>query len=130
MGTHGFNANIHPGDPPDPRILTSVSEDLGRLDQILADAIGQLLISFSEIQTMAAQNRTRDIERAAQEAVTALQFQDMASQLIAHCRKKLADPESGSSESFSATHFTSTQILRHIGPVSQSQFGEGSIELF
>ncbi len=112
------------------RVLSSVSEDLGRLDQILSDAIGQLLISFSEIQRMAAERDISEIERAAQEAVTALQFQDMASQLIAHCRKKLAHPDSESSESFSATHFTSTQILRHIGPVSQSQFGEGSIELF
>ena len=40
------------------RVLSSVSEDLGRLDQILSDAIGQLLISFSEIQRMAAE---RDI---------------------------------------------------------------------
>ena len=130
MSTERYSTSFATGDPPDSRVLTSVSEDLGRLDQILADAIGQLLISFSEIQRMAAERNIDEIQSATQEAVRALQFQDMASQLISHCRKKLAHPDSGSTESFSATHFTSTQILRHIGPVSQSQFGEGSIELF
>lgn len=118
------------GANADPRVLNSVSEDLGRLDQLLSDAIERLLLSFGEIQSMASARRESDIERAAVDAVTALQFQDMASQLIAHCRRKLAHPDAGSDEPFSATHFTSTQILGHIGPVSQNHLGEGSIDLF
>lgn len=116
---------------PDAAVLHCVSEDLGRLEQILGDAIDRLLESFATIQSLAVERQEKDIQLAAMHAVTALQFQDMANQLITHCRKKLATPgKDGDAVPFSATHFTQTQILRHAGPVSQSHVGEGSIDLF
>ena len=131
MNINTQDAALRTGAKLEQAVMHSVSEDLSRLDQILSDAIERLTSAFAEIQALSSERGAKDIERAAYEAVTALQFQDMASQLIAHCRRKLASPEDGDSAvPFSATHFTTTQILRHVGPVSQSHVGEGSIDLF
>jgi hypothetical protein len=97
-------------DSANPKVdhcgLNGISDDLGRLDTIITDA------------------------RAAFEAVTALQFQDMATQLIAHCRRRLDHAGSdggGSNVSFSSTHFAP---VRTDGPVSQSSVGAGTVDLF
>ena len=116
----------------DTAALQAISDDLGRLDTILGDAIDRLMLSFATIQTMAGARNAPEIGMAALDACTALQFQDMATQLIAHCRRRLADVHHASTVPFSATHFTSTQIRgAHAGgPVAQSSVGAGSIDLF
>ncbi len=114
----------------DPCGLHGISDDLGRLDTIITDAIGRLIESFGTIQALASERQAPEISRAAFEAVTALQFQDMATQLIAHCRRRLDHAGSnggGNNASFSSTHFAPPPVT---GPVSQSSVGAGTIELF
>lgn len=110
--------------------LHGVSDDLGRLDAMISDAIDRLVSTFTAIQTLAAEHQTPEISRAAVEAITALQFQDMATQLIAHCRHRIdhAMTHQGDATSapFSSTHFVPSLS----SPVSQSGVGAGTIELF
>jgi hypothetical protein len=124
---------------PSYAVLRAVSEDLKRLDTLLDDAIARLLESFSNIQQLAASSNSPEISKAAVDAVTALQFQDMATQLISHCRKHLADPEDPTATiPFSATHFYHQMQSRGpvsangtgTGPVEQSDLASGSIDLF
>ncbi|WP_084544624.1 hypothetical protein [Derxia gummosa] len=112
--------------------LQAISDDLGRLDTILGDAIDRLMQSFATIQMHAGARQAPEISEAAMQACVALQFQDMATQLIAHCRRRLTDVHHATTEPFSATHFPSTQIRgAHAGgPVAQSSVGAGSIDLF
>ncbi|MFN7538031.1 MAG: hypothetical protein ACK5QN_10155 [Burkholderiales bacterium] len=121
-------------DSANPKVdhcgLNGISDDLGRLDTIITDAIGRLMESFGTIQALAAEREAPEISRAAFEAVTALQFQDMATQLIAHCRRRLDHAGSdggGSNVSFSSTHFAP---VRTDGPVSPSSVGAGTVDLF
>jgi hypothetical protein len=112
------------------RGLNGISDDLGRLDTMIADAIDRLMVSFATIQELASEREAPEIARAALDAVTALQFQDMATQLIGHCRRRLQ--QAGSSTdmgdvSFSSTHFAHASAN---GPVSQSTVIAGTIDLF
>ena len=127
--------------------LMTASNDLDRLQRLLADATTSLLQHFhglsEQIQRLRKQlddPSTMDaatIERALQAlggAVIALQFQDMASQLIAHTDKRLrscadrlardalADDEDGAP-------LTMPAPLRP-NPVTQDEVDAGSIELF
>lgn len=128
--------------------LMTASNDLDRLQRLLADATTTLLQHFhglsEQIDRLRAQlsdPSTMDaatIERAVQAlggAVIALQFQDMASQLIAHtdrrlrsCADRLArdalldDDEDGAP-------LTMPAPLRP-NPVTQDEVDAGSIELF
>ncbi len=110
-------------------IARSVSEDLGRLDAMLDDAMNRLGASFSRIQRLAEDRNQPDIVLEAFDAMVALQFQDMAAQLIAHCRRCLADGEHDDPTAtvpFVATHFNRLPQ----GPVDQGDMTSGSIELF
>ena len=109
--------------------LHSISDDLGRLDNLIGDAITRLMETFDTIQALATEFEVPEISRAAFEAVTALQFQDMATQLIAHCRRQLAHVgQPGDDDiSFSSTHFVPPAVT---GPVSQSSVSAGSVDLF
>jgi hypothetical protein len=110
--------------------LNAISEDLGRLDTMITDAIDRLMVSFGTIQELAHEREAPEITRAAFEAVTALQFQDMATQLIAHCRRRLnqaSNCRDDSEVSFSATHFAPVSAN---GPVSQSTVIAGTVDLF
>jgi len=127
--------------------LMTASNDLDRLQRLLADATSTLLGHFHGLSEQIERLRkqldeasTMDeaaIERALAAlggAVIALQFQDMASQLIAHtdrrlrscadrlARDALADDEDGA-------QLTMPAPLRP-NPVTQDEVDAGSIELF
>lgn len=128
--------------------LMTASNDLDRLQRLLADATTTLLQHFHGLSEQIAQLRHRldsglvvdpvAFERALRSlggAVIALQFQDMASQLITHtdrrlrsCADRLArdaltdDDEDG-------TALTIPAPLRP-NPVIQDELDAGSIELF
>lgn len=127
--------------------LMTASNDLDRLQRLLADATTTLLQHFhglseqiERLREQLAQPATLDantLERARQAlggAVIALQFQDMASQLINHtdrrlkscadrlARDALADDEDGEP-------LTMPAPLRP-NPVTQDEVDAGSIELF
>ena len=123
--------------------LMTASNDLDRLQTLLADACDALMQSF-----YGASARLQDLKSAQGAsfeqldsailqlggAVTALQFQDMASQLITHthrrlrnCADRLARDTFSSDEDGEA--IVEEAPLRP-NPVTQDEMDAGSIELF
>lgn len=126
--------------------LMTATHDLERLQGLLADACDGLMLRFSTaVQQMeglmqAAGNhriQTSELAPVLQNlgaAVTALQFQDMASQLIAHtnrrlrnCADRIARETMGDDDEGQAV--VEDAPLRP-NPVTQSEMDAGSIELF
>lgn len=127
--------------------LMVASNDLERLQRLLEDASQALMGHFSEA-TMHIESAMNDIESARHAnphaiesarlklggAITALQFQDMATQLIAHttrrlrnCADCLAQDAFGDDEDGPA--FVEQPPLCP-NPVTQDEMDAGSIELF
>jgi hypothetical protein len=127
--------------------LMTASHDLERLDTLLADASDSLLQRFSaavaqmqSLSAAAAERRigTDELTAVMQHlgaAVVALQFQDMASQLIAHTHRRLrscADQlarEAMGDEDEDGEAVVEVAPLRP-NPVTQAEMDAGSIELF
>lgn len=127
--------------------LMVASNDLERLQRLLSDACDSLLGHFygasGELRTLlheAAQEPQVDnpqLHRAMAHmagAITAMQFQDMASQLVAHttrrlrnCADRLASQTMGDDEDGEAV--IEEGPLRP-NPVTQDEMDAGSVELF
>ncbi len=127
--------------------LMTVTNDLERLQRLLDDAgealSGHFYSASSQVQTLlrqAAENPGTDsgalhhVMEDIAGAITALQFQDMATQLIAHtsqrlrnCADQLARDTFGDDEDGEAV--VEIAPLRP-NPVTQDEMDAGSIELF
>jgi hypothetical protein len=121
--------------------LLVVVHDLARLDGLLAHTMENLMQRFTsasanlaaaELADSKALTGARESLRA---AVTELQFQDMASQLIVHtskilqgCAYRLAS-ESMGPEDGEAVPFVE-EVPERPNPVTQDEMDAGSIELF
>ncbi len=121
--------------------LLVVVHDLSRLDGLLAHTMNNLMERFTRASAnladpllveSAALDEVRSALRA---AVTELQFQDMASQLITHtskilqgCAYRLAS-ESMGLEDGEAVPFVE-DVPERPNPVTQDEMYAGSIELF
>jgi hypothetical protein len=127
--------------------LMTASNDLERLQRLLSDACDSLMVHFygasGELQTLLHDGAVRPEVEAPQlhkamehmaGAITAMQFQDMASQLINHtslrlrsCADRLAAETMGDDEDGVA-------VVEHPplrpNPVTQDEMDAGSIELF
>jgi hypothetical protein len=110
-----------------------IEADLERLKSLINDAGERLLISFNQVAavlpTLAASETQRSqVIEAVHSAVTALQFQDMATQLTGHAQRRLSVLEerlrSLSGEAARGLH------LAHTHPVRQVEMSAGSIDLF
>lgn len=121
--------------------LLVVVHDLNRLDGLLAHTMTNLLERFTVASANLADPALVDsvelnaVRSALTAAVTELQFQDMASQLIAHtskilqgCAYRLA-AESMGSEDGEAVPFVE-DVPDRPNPVTQDEMDAGSIELF
>ena len=121
--------------------LLVVVHDLSRLDGLLAHTMENLMERFTSasanLEDPALMNsRELDSVRSTlRAAVTELQFQDMASQLIIHtskilqgCAYRLAS-ESMGSEDGEAVPFVE-EVPERPNPVTQDEMDAGSIELF
>jgi hypothetical protein len=122
--------------------LMTATNDLDRLQAILSDACDTLQAGFfgtvEQLDSVrAAPGDPQPIDIAMSKlgtAVTALQFQDMASQLITHTRTRLRscadrlarDAFAGDEEGEAAVE---EAPLRH-NPVTQSEMNTGFVELF
>jgi hypothetical protein len=127
--------------------LMTASNDLDRLQRLLADAATTLLQHFHGLSEQIAQLRRQldsgpvvdpvGLEQALRSlhgAVIALQFQDMASQLINHTDRRLrscADrlARDALSDDEDGAPLTIPAPLRP-NPVTQDEVDAGSIELF
>jgi hypothetical protein len=121
--------------------LMVAGNDLDRLQTLLADACNALMEAFygasGQLQTLQPQigaEAAAQMQRHLGGAITALQFQDMASQLIAHtqrrlrsCADQLANQAMGDDED--GYSVVEAMPLRP-NPVTQDEMDAGSIELF
>jgi hypothetical protein len=123
--------------------LMTATNDLERLQTLLSDACVVLFAGFQgaseQIQKLSSQDEAGvdEANRAIQylgTAVTALQFQDMASQLIEHTNKRLRScADTLARETFGDDEEGEAVVemppLRP-NPVTQAEMDVGSIELF
>jgi hypothetical protein len=125
--------------------LMTATNDLERLQRLLADTCDTLIARFHDAMhhiralegESALSGRSESLQGMQQhlgEAVTALQFQDMASQLIAHthqrlrnCADQLARDAFGPDADGDAV--VAPPPLRP-NPVTQDEMDAGSVELF
>ncbi|ABM93545.1 hypothetical protein C1M51_12030 [Methylibium sp. Pch-M] len=120
--------------------LMMASNDLDRLQRLLADTCDALMQRFhgavGQLDGGDAidAGTVRDVRRLLGEAVTALQFQDMASQLIAHTHQRLRNcADQLARDAFGADGDGEAVIapppLRP-NPVTQDEMDAGTVELF
>jgi tRNA (Thr-GGU) A37 N-methylase len=122
--------------------LLVVMHDLHRLEGLLNHATDNLLERFEEANAALSSVVVTDspqlvaAQTALRQAVTELQFQDMASQLIWHttkvlqgCAFRLASETMGHDGSEEAAPFAEMAPDRP-NPVTQSEMDAGSVELF
>jgi hypothetical protein len=126
--------------------LLAASDDLERLQCLLADAshaligryTGALLQIDAAVHDLAAARAGEPeamdkARRTLDGAITALQFQDMAAQLISHATQRLrscADRLAGDGTNDDAVATGAGQPRRRAGPVIQDGLRAGSVELF
>lgn len=121
--------------------LLVVVHDLARLDGLLAHTMENLMERFTRASAnlanpaLASSAALDEVRSALHAAVTELQFQDMASQLIGHtskilqgCAYRLAS-ESMGHEDGEAVPFVE-EVPERPNPVTQDEMDAGSIELF
>ena len=122
--------------------LLTATHDLDRLQALLAHACDELSLGFhgamSRLQTAAANDScaavSTDASQVLLSAVTALQFQDMASQLIAHTQQRLRNCADRLARETMGDDEDGTAIVedgpRRPNPVTQDEMDAGSVELF
>lgn len=121
--------------------LLVVVHDLARLDGLLAHTMENLMERFTSASAdlaapaLATSQELDGVRAALRAAVTELQFQDMASQLITHtskilqgCAYRLAS-ESMGPEDGEAVPFVE-EVPERPNPVTQDEMDAGSVELF
>lgn len=121
--------------------LLVVVHDLSRLDGLLAHTMENLMERFTSASanladpSLMASKELDQVRSTLRAAVTELQFQDMASQLITHtskilqgCAYRLAS-ESMGLEDGEAVPFVE-EVPDRPNPVTQDEMDAGSIELF
>lgn len=120
--------------------LMVACNDLDRLQTLLADACNALMESFHganatlpELSGQIGAEAVAGLQRQLGGAITALQFQDLASQLISHTHRRLrscADRlASEVMEDDDGEAYVETPPMRP-NPVTQDEMDAGSVELF
>lgn len=111
----------------------AIAADLERLKALIADAGDKLMVSFSQVGDLAPRLQASDSDRnqlgaAVATAVTALQFQDMATQLTQHAQRRLTVLQEclQSLSSDAAPMLAQTRLQ----PVRQAEMSAGSVDLF
>lgn len=123
--------------------VRNVRSELGRLRSLIDDAAERLLSSFNVIGEISARRIepgiSQEMEDAVGSAVSALQFQDMASQLVGHAARRIEVLERiaaalGRMPQVSVDELTQavegTLCAGADGPVAQACMTGGSVDLF
>ncbi len=116
------------------RECAAIAADLERLKNLIADAGDKLLASFNEVAMRVPQMALPEAEQlqlvtAVTSAVTALQFQDMATQLTGHAQRRL-NVLQDCVKTLSHEPPDALTANTRMQPVRQSAVGAGSIDLF
>jgi hypothetical protein len=112
----------------------AIAADLERLKALITDAGDRLLASFNRVSEIAprldvAVSERAQLGAAVTSAVTALQFQDMATQMTQHAQRRLNELErwlAAQAAEAGDPLLASTRMQ----PVRQGHMSAGSIELF
>jgi hypothetical protein len=112
--------------------IDAANADLTRLSNLLAEASGSLTNSFGRIQTglddVFAGRGRNEIDGGLGQAVMAMQFQDLATQLIGFTQRRLSTvrtiAETGDDDAAVA------MMAERAAPVRQESLDSGDIELF
>lgn len=114
--------------------LLVAGHDLDRLQRLLDDATQTLSHCFYTATNLLAAGTPGQMQQHLGEALTALQFHDMSTQLIAHTQQRLrgladriARDAMGDDEDGAAVV---EEIPNRPNPVTQDEMDAGSIELF
>ncbi|WKB54510.1 hypothetical protein [Eleftheria terrae] len=126
--------------------LMTATNDLERLQTLLADACDGLMLRFStaveqmqSLMTAATDHRIQTSELMPVmlnlgSAVTSLQFQDMASQLIVHTNRRLRNCADQIAREAMGDDEDGAPVVESAplnpNPVTQAEMDAGSIELF
>ena len=121
--------------------LLTVCNDLDRLQTLLSSACADLAEGFHSASAMLAQARAGEpgadwhtqLAQTLARTVTALQFEDMASQLITHTRRRLrhrADTLAVAAFGDDDGEAVVEPASLRPNPVTQDEMDAGSIELF
>ncbi|HEY4038302.1 MAG TPA: hypothetical protein VGM15_05730 [Burkholderiaceae bacterium] len=108
-----------------------IEADLERLKSLINDAGDRLLVSFNQIAAVlpglaSADTQRQQVSDAVHAAVTALQFQDMATQLTEHAQRRLSVLE----ERLRLEQAPQGLQIVHPHPVRQVEMTAGSVDLF
>lgn len=110
-----------------------IEADLERLKSLINDAGERLMVSFNQIAALlpalsAGAEQRAQMVQSVHAAVTALQFQDMATQLTEHAQRRLSVLE----ERLRSLSDEAARGLPRIAPhpVRQVEMRDGSVELF
>ena len=123
--------------------LMVASNDLDRLQRLLGDACDSLLVHFygasSELKALQQEHAglgqlTIALDHMAG-AITAMQFQDMASQLVTHTTRRLRNcADRLAADTFAGDDDDGATVVEppplRPNPVTQDEMDAGSIELF
>jgi len=110
---------------------SAIAADLERLRGLIADAGSQIAGGFSVLADPAANEGAR--AQALAQAVRALQFEDIALQLVGHAQTRLALLETCVQDLSPQASDTLSAAIAHRAqhhPVGQTGLGAGEIELF
>ena len=126
--------------------LMTASHDLDRLQSLLAHACDELMQGFSGVTQQIrgftegsgsgsdAPEMLAGVARHLGAAITALQFQDMASQLIAHTHKRLRNCADRLARETMGDDEDGCTVVEEAplrpNPVTQDEMDAGSVELF
>jgi len=121
--------------------LLTANHDLDRLQALLSDACAALATSFfganAQVERLAGTcdgAALAPLKRHLNEAVTALQFQDIASQLVAHTHKRLRNCAdrlaAGTFDDDGEDEAVVEAMPLRPNPVTQDEMDAGSVELF
>jgi hypothetical protein len=117
--------------------LLVASNDLDRLQTLLSDACDTLAASFfgarASADALACGAEASELVQHLGRAITALQFQDMASQLIDHTHRRLRNcADRLAADAFDAEDGAAVieDVPLRPNPVTQDEMDAGSIELF
>jgi len=132
------SANVE--DPPRERVgegaaheCALIEADLERLKALICDAGDRLLVSFNQVAATLPEltgdtAHLSQLDEAVRAAVTALQFQDMATQLTGHAQRRLLVLEEQLRGLNGEAGCDLTSLASH--PVRQVEMSAGSIDLF
>jgi len=118
--------------------LLAAGTELERLERLLSDAVDQLLDRFARAHTLSGDPGltggpgSAELAAELRGAMTALQFQDMASQLISHARRRLSSVADclGNLAVGGEEEGCEVDWVKRACPVAQRAVDAGSIELF